>query len=146
MEIVQYLENFNLISIILRMTLATLFGGLIGLDRAAHGQSAGIRTFALVCLGSSMVMITNEYLFTVYGNGDPARLAAQVIRHWIPWGWKYPDYWKKLCERIDNSSGIMDNGMPGNFDWFRLYGRQCLRFFGNYIYFVGDDPMESLYG
>lgn len=75
MEIVQYLENFNLISIILRMTLATLFGGLIGLDRAAHGQSAGIRTFALVCLGSSMVMITNEYLFTVYGNGDPARLA-----------------------------------------------------------------------
>lgn len=52
MEIVQYLENFNLISIILRMTLATLFGGLIGLDRAAHGQSAGIRTFALVCLGS----------------------------------------------------------------------------------------------
>ena len=67
MEIVQYLENFNLISIILRMTLATLFGGLIGLDRAAHGQSAGIRTFALVCLGSSMVMITNEYLFTVYG-------------------------------------------------------------------------------
>ena len=70
MEIVQYLENFNLISIILRMTLATLFGGLIGLDRAAHGQSAGIRTFALVCLGSSMVMITNEYLFTVYGNGD----------------------------------------------------------------------------
>lgn len=31
MEIVQYLENFNLISIILRMTLATLFGGLIGL-------------------------------------------------------------------------------------------------------------------
>ena len=51
MEIVQYLENFNLISIILRMTLATLFGGLIGLDRAAHGQSAGIRTFALVCMG-----------------------------------------------------------------------------------------------
>ena len=139
MEIVQYLENFNLISIILRMTLATLFGGLIGLDRAAHGQSAGIRTFALVCLGSSMVMITNEYLFTVYGNGDPARLAAQVISGIGFLG-------AGLCERIDNSSGIMDNGMPGNFDWFRLYGRQCLRFFGNYIYFVGDDPMESLYG
>ena len=63
----------------IRLFLATLLGGLVGLERGTHGQPAGARTFALVCLGASLVMITDEYLVFHYGTGDPARLAAQVI-------------------------------------------------------------------
>ena len=75
----QYLEQFNLLSVFVRLTLATVLGGLIGLERGAHGQPAGIRTFALVCIGAAIAMITDEYLVVTYGTGDPARLAAQVI-------------------------------------------------------------------
>ena len=79
MGMLQYLEQFNLLSVFVRLTLATVLGGLIGLERGAHGQPAGIRTFALVCIGAAIAMITDEYLVVTYGTGDPARLAAQVI-------------------------------------------------------------------
>lgn len=79
MGMLQYLEQFNLLSVFVRLTLATVLGGLIGLERGAHGQPAGIRTFALVCIGAAIAMITDEYLVMTYGTGDPARLAAQVI-------------------------------------------------------------------
>lgn len=74
-----YIQDFNALSICIRLFLATLLGGLVGLERGTHGQPAGARTFALVCLGASLVMITDEYLVFHYGTGDPARLAAQVI-------------------------------------------------------------------
>ena len=75
----QYLEQFNLLSVFVRLALSTVLGGLIGLERGSHGQPAGLRTFALVCLGATIAMITDEYLVVTYGTGDPARLAAQVI-------------------------------------------------------------------
>ncbi len=79
MEVLQYLQEFNIVSVCVRLALATFLGGLIGIERGAHGQPAGLRTFALVCLGASIAMITDEYLVSVYSTGDPARLAAQVI-------------------------------------------------------------------
>ncbi len=79
MEFLKTLQDFNGISILMRLFLATLLGGLIGMERGAHGQPAGVRTFALVCLGASIVMITDEYLVIRFNTGDPARLAAQVI-------------------------------------------------------------------
>ena len=66
-------------SVFLRLLLSALCGGVIGVERSAHGRPAGLRTFSLVCLGSCLVMLTNEYLLQLYGTGDPARLAAQVI-------------------------------------------------------------------
>lgn len=76
---IAYLQDFNLLSVCLRLALATLLGGIIGLERGSHGQPAGLRTFALVCLGAAVAMITDEYLLDTYATGDPARLAAQVI-------------------------------------------------------------------
>ncbi|MDD6195131.1 MAG: MgtC/SapB family protein [Lachnospiraceae bacterium] len=76
---IAYLQDFNLLSVCLRLALATLLGGIIGLERGSHGQPAGLRTFALVCLGAAVAMITGEYLVHTYATGDPARLAAQVI-------------------------------------------------------------------
>ncbi len=79
MGVINYLQEFHIISVCVRLLLATLLGGIIGFERGSHGQPAGLRTFALVCLGSAMAMIVDEYLVDVYQTGDPARLAAQVI-------------------------------------------------------------------
>lgn len=67
---------------ILRLALAMLMGGLIGLERELINRPAGFRTHTLVCMGAALVMTTSEYLFHNYYqfvNLDPARLGAQVV-------------------------------------------------------------------
>lgn len=54
-------------------------GGVIGLERDLKNHAAGFRTYILVCLGSSIVMMTNQFIFNNYELGDPARMGAQVI-------------------------------------------------------------------
>lgn len=67
-------------SIFLRMGLAAVLGAAIGIDRVKKKRPAGIKTHALVCMGSALVMLTGEYLVGVYGTDtDVARLAAQVV-------------------------------------------------------------------
>ncbi|MGI6558543.1 MAG: MgtC/SapB family protein [Limnochordia bacterium] len=51
------------VDIALRLSLATLLGGLIGLEREFHGRPAGFRTNTLVCLGSTLVMLVSAYAF-----------------------------------------------------------------------------------
>lgn len=70
------------ISMILRLILACVLGGLIGFEREHVHRPAGFRTHILVCVGSALVMVTSEYIFYKYSsrvNIDPARLGAQVI-------------------------------------------------------------------
>lgn len=71
--------DINITSTALRLILAVVIGGLIGLERGASNHAAGFRTHILVCVGSALVMLTNEYICYLYGAGDPARLGAQVI-------------------------------------------------------------------
>lgn len=79
-DILKYLEEFNMVSITIRLVLAVFLGGIIGMERATKRSAAGLRTFALVSLGSSLAMITNQYLLIHSGiTGDPSRMAAQVI-------------------------------------------------------------------
>jgi len=73
------LHELNLLSITVRLGFAVLLGGIIGLERGLKRRPAGMRTYMLVCLGSTLVMITNEYMSTVFAVGDPARMGAQVI-------------------------------------------------------------------
>lgn len=42
-------------------------------------RPAGFRTYILVCIGATLIMMTNEYICKTYGTGDPARMGAQVI-------------------------------------------------------------------
>ncbi|MDF2840239.1 MAG: hypothetical protein K0Q99_1011 [Clostridia bacterium] len=72
-------SNFE---ILLRLALACLLGGLIGIERERNRQPAGLRTHILVCIGATLVMLCNIFLFEKYrfvANIDPARLGAQVI-------------------------------------------------------------------
>lgn len=65
---------------LLKLILASVCGGLIGIEREMKGRPAGLRTFSLVCVGATLAMITNEYIFTRLGGvGDATRMGAQVI-------------------------------------------------------------------
>ena len=74
-----YFYDINLFSTFIRLILAVIIGGAIGLERGANRHPAGFRTHILVCVGAALAMLTNEYLCQVYGTGDPARLGAQVV-------------------------------------------------------------------
>lgn len=66
--------------VIVRLLLAVLMGSLIGTERAKNGQSAGVRTHLLVCLGSALSALVSVYLYEVEGSaGDMTRISAQVI-------------------------------------------------------------------
>ena len=67
---------------VLRLIIAALLGGVVGLERQQRHKSAGLRTHILVSLGSCLVMIISYKIYAgVQGltNADPARLAAQVV-------------------------------------------------------------------
>lgn len=73
------LKEVNLLSTVLRLFLSLLCGGLLGLERERKKRPAGLRTYMLVCMGSTLVMITNQFLTKLYPGADPARMGAQVI-------------------------------------------------------------------
>ena len=65
-----------------RLVLSLVLGGLIGLERESRRQQAGLRTHILICLGSTILMLLSIYIpqtFRDFQNGDPGRIAAQVI-------------------------------------------------------------------
>ena len=64
-------------NLILRILIAGLFGGLIGLERTFRAKEAGVRTHFIVAVGSALFMIISQYAFQ--GRFDSARVAAQVV-------------------------------------------------------------------
>lgn len=76
-------ENATVIGAMLKLLLSMVLGAMIGLERRHKGQIAGMRTFALICMGATLAMQVSIYipleLFGMAKNGDPGRIAAQVI-------------------------------------------------------------------
>lgn len=65
-----------------KLSLSMLLGAVIGLERRRKGQIAGMRTFALIAMGATLAMLVSIYIPQEYmglKNGDPGRIAAQVI-------------------------------------------------------------------
>lgn len=70
-----------------RLLLASLLGGLIGLEREVHGRPAGFRTHLLVSLGACLFAVSSIEFYRLFGNFsghgplgvDPARIAAQIV-------------------------------------------------------------------
>ena len=85
------LRELNLISMILRMVLAAIAGGFLGLEREKSGHPAGLRTYMTVCLGAATTMILSQYLALMLSTRwleasvlvgvktDVSRFGAQVI-------------------------------------------------------------------
>jgi putative Mg2+ transporter-C (MgtC) family protein len=75
-------DDVNIVNAILRMLLSLLLGAIVGIERMIKGQTAGMRTFALIAMGSTLAMLLSIYLpqeFNGLKNGDPGRIAAQVV-------------------------------------------------------------------
>lgn len=79
-EIIDFLEGSSDIAVSIRLVLATLFGSLIGWERVVKRHSAGIKTFALVSLGSAVATALNVYLALLPGlSADVSRIPAGVV-------------------------------------------------------------------
>lgn len=79
MDFMNYLEEFNELSVAVRLILAAVMGGIIGMERGATKHAAGLRTFMLVCLGAALAQIVDMRCVMMYQLGDPMRLAQGVI-------------------------------------------------------------------
>ena len=74
------LRDVTIWSVALRMTLAVICGGIIGIEREYKRRPAGFRTHILICLGAAMTTLTSQYLYLVLNQyTDMARLGAQVV-------------------------------------------------------------------
>lgn len=72
--------EWNIQNIFVRVIAATLLGSVIGLDRGMKHRGAGTKTITVVCLGATLVMLTEQYIQIHFpGLANMGRLAAQVI-------------------------------------------------------------------
>lgn len=86
-----YLREFNFPSVLLRLILAVLVGGMIGMERGRKRRAAGVRTYMIVCLGATLAMLFSHYEYTMLSTywaalaqeigikTDISRFGAQVI-------------------------------------------------------------------
>ena len=72
-----YLRQLNTASVLLRLSLAMLCGGLIGMERGRKRRAAGFRTYMLVCMGAALTMLLSQYEFYML-NTSWADIAAEV--------------------------------------------------------------------
>lgn len=73
------IREVTYLAVALRIVVAIIVGGLLGLERGMKNRPAGLRTYMLVCVGACIVMLTNQYIYQVYQAGDPVRMGAQVV-------------------------------------------------------------------
>ncbi len=74
------LREVTLASVMVRLFLAVLCGGLIGLEREYIRRRAGFRTHILICLGAAMTTMTSQYLYlNLHFYTDMTRMGAQVV-------------------------------------------------------------------
>jgi len=72
--------TLSFLDVLMRILLATLCGGLIGIDRGKKHHPAGFRTHILICVGAAMTTIVSQYLYLeMHYQTDMARIGAQVI-------------------------------------------------------------------
>lgn len=82
-----YLREFHFVSVAVRLALAMVCGGMIGLERARKRRPAGFRTYMLVCMGAALTMLLGQYEVCLLeqslpegaARADVARFAAQVV-------------------------------------------------------------------
>ncbi|MBQ6654607.1 MAG: MgtC/SapB family protein [Erysipelotrichaceae bacterium] len=79
-DFISYTQEFNMLSVMLRIVLAIIAGGVIGNERGMHGSAAGLRTHIFVCVGGALTSLCSLYVSRVLGfNGDVFRIPASVV-------------------------------------------------------------------
>ena len=96
-----------------KLLISFLLGAVIGIERQFRRREAGMRTFTLICMGSTAAMLVSIWIPQCYPNflnGDPGRIAAQVLSG-IGFLWSGSNYPKsRKCSWADDSSLYLGNG------------------------------------
>ncbi len=80
MEWLDSLRGASLAALVIKLLLAVILGGSIGLERGRKRRPAGFRTHILVCMGATLAMCISRYCIETLGiTVDVSRLGAQVI-------------------------------------------------------------------
>ncbi len=78
--ILEYVADFNPVTVVIRVILAAIAGALVGAEREYHGRAAGLRTHMMVALGAALTTMLGLYAVQELGvASDPLRVGAQVI-------------------------------------------------------------------
>lgn len=72
-------ESITWYGVIVRLVVATIFGGIVGLERQNNNQSAGFRTHIILTVASALAMLTNQFIIERFGTGDISRIGAGVV-------------------------------------------------------------------
>lgn len=80
LHIFDFVRQMSFFAVVVRMLTAALCGALVGLERELKRRPAGFRTHMLICVGASVTVLTNLYLYQVmHLETDISRMGAQVI-------------------------------------------------------------------
>jgi putative Mg2+ transporter-C (MgtC) family protein len=74
--------DLNILDIFLKLGVALILGGIVGLERSLAGKTAGMRTYAMVALGSALFVVIGESISNLYIGTvalDPLRIASQIV-------------------------------------------------------------------
>ena len=75
-----FVRDMSFLAVAVRLVLAVICGGIIGIEREYKRRPAGFRTHILICLGAAMTTLTSQYLcLEMHFLTDVGRLGAQVI-------------------------------------------------------------------
>ncbi len=103
---------------IIRLLVAAVLGGVIGLEREYHAKEAGFRTHVLVALGSALFMLISQYGFNAFlgvksVSFDPSRIASQVVTGIGFIGAGTIIFQKKFIRGLTTAAGIWVTGAIG---------------------------------
>ena len=77
---IEFMRELNWVTVPVRLVLAMIIGGIIGIERRKQGRAAGMRTHILVSIGSALTAMIGFYLYDILDFAtDPLRISAQVI-------------------------------------------------------------------
>ncbi|MBR2188672.1 MAG: MgtC/SapB family protein [Eubacterium sp.] len=80
LEILDYLREFHMLSIFLRLILAMLAGGVIGYGRSRKRKTAGLRTFMLISIGAALTLLLASYEYHMLTTQWSDAVAAESLR------------------------------------------------------------------
>lgn len=111
------------IEMVLRLVIALVLGALLGVERVRAGKTAGLRTFALVSLGSALFIVVSEQVLSMYSHYDidPMRTAAQVVSGIGFLGAGMIIFQKEHVSNLTTAAGIWVSAAIGMAVGFGLY-------------------------
>lgn len=107
---------------ILRLVIALVLGGLIGVERIHARKKAGIRTLGLVSLGAALFIVISEHVIATYGyQVDPMRVAANIVTGIGFLGAGMIIFHKDQVNNLTTAAGIWTSAAIGTAVGFGMY-------------------------